>query len=195
MFCIKCFNVYARLVTEKILRKVVQMSEIRPEWPGEILEEDNIWQKRNRKSSVNNAAKEKTGRYLLLVNSSQELGDKLKIKREELGKTQEEISRVVGVSTPTLSRIEQGKFLPSSIVLEKIGNIYNMSPKILSHVGACLKRGTNPLDQFIGVATEMLGVPLVKGILQDNNLDSVGKLEEIFGQLESKYAGVGVRNR
>ncbi len=173
------------------------MDETRELWPGEILTEGNEWKKKIKKPTVNKIAKDTSDadRYLLLISSPEELGEKLRDEREKLGKTQSEIGEILGISISSLSRMENGERFLSDEVIKKMGEIYGMLPQMLSHVSTCLKRKTNPLEQFIGVATEMLGVPVVTKILKNGELDNLGKIGEILEQLDSKLAEVKVKNR
>ncbi len=52
-----------------------------------------------------------------------EIGDRIKVLRESLSKSQVKFARLLKVSPPTVSRWEAGKVIPPTHVLIKLGNL------------------------------------------------------------------------
>lgn len=56
------------------------------------------------------------------------LGLRIKEIRKSLNMTQERLAELVGIGTPNISYIENGKFAPSVDTLEKMAKVMNVKP-------------------------------------------------------------------
>ena len=56
------------------------------------------------------------------------LGQRIRQLRKARGITQEELAELLGIGTPNISYIENGKFAPSMENFEKLVNIFNVEP-------------------------------------------------------------------
>lgn len=56
------------------------------------------------------------------------LGLRIKECRKACNMTQEKLAELVGIGTPNISYIENGKFAPSMDTLEKMTEIFNIKP-------------------------------------------------------------------
>ena len=56
------------------------------------------------------------------------LGQRIRQLRKARGITQEELAEMLGIGTPNISYIENGKFSPSMENFEKLVNIFNVEP-------------------------------------------------------------------
>ena len=56
------------------------------------------------------------------------LGQRIRQLRKARGITQEELAEMLGIGTPNISYIENGKFAPSMENFEKLVNIFNIEP-------------------------------------------------------------------
>ena len=59
------------------------------------------------------------------------LGKRLKEIRKAKRLTQEQVAEMIGVETPSISNIENGKYYPSAENLDKIMNVMNIAPEEL----------------------------------------------------------------
>ena len=53
--------------------------------------------------------------------------NRIRVERAELRITQQHLADVVGVSRQTISAIETGKFVPSTVLALKIAQVFNKS--------------------------------------------------------------------
>ena len=56
------------------------------------------------------------------------LGQRIRQLRKSRGITQEELAEMLGIGTPNISYIENGKFAPSMENFEKLVNIFDIEP-------------------------------------------------------------------
>lgn len=56
------------------------------------------------------------------------LGKKIKNFRKEKNLTQEKLSELINIETPSLSNIETGKYAPSTETLQKLSDVLNVAP-------------------------------------------------------------------
>ena len=56
------------------------------------------------------------------------LGQRIRELRKSKGITQEELAEMLGIGTPNISYIENGKFAPSMENFEKLVNIFDVEP-------------------------------------------------------------------
>ena len=54
------------------------------------------------------------------------LGNSLKVHRARKNLTQEELAELVGVTRPTINFIENGRFVPSTLLALKIARIFEV---------------------------------------------------------------------
>lgn len=66
-----------------------------------------------------------------LVNNYPEFNEQIKIIRETLGLTQQQLAQKAGTTARSIIRIEQGKMLPNVALLQKIAVVLNTDCKIL----------------------------------------------------------------
>ena len=59
------------------------------------------------------------------------LGKKLKEIRKSKNLTQEQVAEMIGVETPSISNIENGKYYPSAENLDKLMDVLNITPNEL----------------------------------------------------------------
>ena len=55
------------------------------------------------------------------------LGNKIKKRREELGLSQTELAEMTNISQPGISRLEKGRYVPSSPVIVVLAKALRMS--------------------------------------------------------------------
>lgn len=68
-----------------------------------------------------------------LVSSNQAMGKKIQKIRKGLRMTQEEVAERVGISATYLGFIEQGRYMPSLEVLEKIAKVLKVKSSDILH--------------------------------------------------------------
>lgn len=56
------------------------------------------------------------------------IGKKIRKLRKSKNLTQEKLAELLGIGTPNISYIENGKFAPSIETLEKLANIFEIEP-------------------------------------------------------------------
>ena len=64
----------------------------------------------------------------IMSNLKKLLGLRIKEIRKSLNMTQERLAELVGIGTPNISYIENGKFAPSVDTLEKMAKVMNVKP-------------------------------------------------------------------
>ena len=79
------------------------------------------------------------------------LGKRLKEIRKSKNLTQEQVAEMVGVETPSISNIENGKFYPAAENLDKLMEALNISPHELFNC----ESHTNPDDLILEMVNSM----------------------------------------
>lgn len=126
---------------------------------------------------------ERRRRRLLAVENFQQLGELLKTSRLERGMKLEEVAESIDVDATTLSRIENGKRIPSKILCEGLAKQYDLPSVHLTHVVRCLKDASSPVENFLGLIKE------IKTKVQTGKL-SMDAAEEIVTAWET-VMGIG----
>ena len=60
------------------------------------------------------------------------LGDRIKAARKALNLSQDDLAEAIGANRVTISKYENGKFLPSVTALNKLADVLNLSPSELT---------------------------------------------------------------
>ena len=64
-----------------------------------------------------------------------DIGNKIKLLRQKIGATQEQLGEKIGVSAQSISKWEKGDSLPDIEVLYNICNLYGVTLDYLTHEG------------------------------------------------------------
>ena len=60
------------------------------------------------------------------------LGDRIKAARKALNLSQDDLAEAIGANRVTISKYENGKFLPSVTALDKLADVLHLSPSELT---------------------------------------------------------------
>jgi transcriptional regulator with XRE-family HTH domain len=116
-----------------------------------------------------------------LISSKESIGERFKIFRHSIGKSQNDLSIEIGVTQPTIARIEYGEHRPTFKILSYMIDTYNLNFQWLSS-------GRGNMCTNISLSKKLTNNLEFQKMLEDMNTDTdiIKTILEQYSQLKNE---------